>query len=122
MKIQVTHEEATKAIAAGMTVECYLVVAEAQVHSPDEKKRTRSFITKDTSQYHVHGAPPKYSPGSDMRKTIDVVLHLFKNNQKIRKRHEITGQLTKKYGWNKQKAISIIARIREDGYLVLVDS
>lgn len=115
MKIKVSLDEATKADAAGMAIECYLVVDGRHVQEdPTPKKRTRSMVTNDSTTYEFDGKNvPSLMPGSDLAKASEILLNMFKGNTKTRTRVEITAQFRTQRKWRKQHSISVIANLRK---------
>lgn len=118
MRIKLTLEEAARAAAEGLTIECFLLVGTK--NSPEKGKRRRSMVTSDNTTYTFHGAEvPQLTAGSDLSKACETMINsIFKNNQTAT-RAEITAQLAKSRKWKKQRAISCIANLRKRDILVV---
>lgn len=119
MKLQISLEEAARAAAEGLTVECFLVIGSG--NEPQKGKRRR-MITSDNTTYEFNGAPvPSITPGTDVAKAAETLMNnVFKGGTKEATRAELTAQLSKSRKWKKQRAISNIANLRQRNILKVV--
>ena len=124
MKVKVDLKKAVDYAAAGLEVECYLVVDGEAVGEPisakKKPKRKRSLVTRDETTYKMTGHLPKFMKGTKCQMALEAMCNLYKGGAQQRTRSQIDGYLTQHFAWDHRSNMSVIANFRRDGILEVV--
>ena len=123
-RLKIGLKQAADYAAAGLEVECFLVIEGEFEQEPKQrrKKKThkKSIITTDETVYKCLGKSPEFAPGTDISYGYEQVLNLFRGGPEKRTRQQVRRHLMTHLGWTHIKAINTISALRQKGYLKVV--